>query len=56
MVDVTEYWMESRRCIDNVQFDFQGPNFIHPESAIKSRPSINSREKLRAMYPEFCKV
>ena len=25
MVDVTEEWMESMRCIDNVQFDFQGP-------------------------------
>ena len=34
MVDVTEEWMESMRCIDNVQFDFQGCNYIHPESDI----------------------
>ena len=52
VVDVTEEWMESMRCIDNVQFDFQGPNYIHPESDIKSRPSITSREQLRTMYPE----
>ena len=52
--DVTEEWMESMRCIDNVQFDFQGPNYIHPESDIKSRPSISSREQLREMYPECC--
>ena len=52
VVDVTEDWMESMRCIDNVQFDFHVPNCIHPESDIKSRPSMNSRELLRAMYPE----
>ena len=52
MVDVTEGWVESMRCIDSVQFDFQGPNYIHPESDIKSRPSISNREQLRAMYPE----
>ena len=52
MVDVSEDWMESLRCIDNVQFDFQGPNYIHQGSDIKSRPSINSREHLMAMYPE----
>ena len=44
--------MESIRCIDNVNFDFQGPNYIHPESDIKSIPSINSRQQQRAMYPE----
>ena len=52
VVDVTEKWMKSMRCIDNVQFDFQEPSCIHPESDIKSRPSISSREQLRAMYPE----
>ena len=31
VVDVTEEWMESMRCMDNVQFDSQGPNYIHPE-------------------------
>ena len=25
MIDVTEEWMESMKCIDNVQFDFMGP-------------------------------
>ena len=35
VVDVTEKWMESIRCIDSVQFDFQGPNYLHPESGIK---------------------
>ena len=52
MVDVTEEWMESMRCIDNVQFDFQGPNYMHPKIDIKSRPSVSSREQLRAMYPK----
>ena len=52
VVDVTEDLMESMRCIDNVQFNFQGPNSIHPESDIKSRPLINSKEELRAIYPE----
>ena len=52
VVYVTEEWMESMRCIDNVQFDFQGPNYIHQESNLKSRPSISSREQLKAMYPE----
>ena len=31
VVDVTEEWMESKRCIGNVQFDFQGPSYIHTE-------------------------
>ena len=53
MVGVNEEWMESMRYIDNVQFDFQGPNYIHPECDIRSRPSIRSREQLRAMYPEY---
>ena len=35
VVDVSDEWMESMRCKDNVQFDFQGPNYIHPESDIK---------------------
>ena len=52
VVDATEDWMESMRCIDSVQLVFQGPNYIHPESTMKSRPSINSREQLRVMYPE----
>ena len=52
VADVTEVWMESMTCIDNVSFDFQGTNCIHPESDIKSRPSISSIEQLRAMYPE----
>ena len=26
VADVTEEWMESMRHMDNVQFDFQGPN------------------------------
>ena len=30
VVDVTEEWLESMRYIENVQFDFQGPNYIHP--------------------------
>ena len=29
VVDGTEEWMKSMTCIDNVQFDFQGPNYIH---------------------------
>ena len=45
MVDVTEEWVESMRCIDNVQFHFQEPNYIHPKSVIKSRPSISSRKQ-----------
>ena len=52
VADVTEEWMDSMKCIDNVQFDFQGPNYIHPASGIKSRPSLSSRKQLRAMYPE----
>ena len=32
-----EEWMGSMRYTDNVQFDFQGPNYIHLESDIKSR-------------------
>ena len=44
VVDVTEEWMESMRCIGNVLYDFQGPSHIHQESGIKSRPSISSRE------------
>ena len=52
VVDVTEDWMELVRCIDNVHFHFQGSNHIHPEIDIKSWPSINSREQLRAMCPE----
>ena len=35
-----------------MQCDFQGPTFIHPESDIKSRTSISSRQQLREMYPE----
>ena len=50
VIDVTEEWMESMRCIDNVQFDFHGPNYIHPKSDIMSRPSISSREQLRAIF------
>ena len=53
MIDVTEDWMESMRWIDNVQFDFQGPKYVHPENDIKSRPSIKSREQLRAMYLKY---
>ena len=52
MVDVTEDWIESMRCIDIVPFDFQGPKYIHPETDIKARHPINSRVQLRAMYPE----
>ena len=40
VVDVTEEWMESMRCIDNVQFDFQVPNNIHPESDIQQDPQL----------------
>ena len=53
MVDVTEERMESMRCIYNVQFHFQGHNYIHSGSDIKSRHSISSREQLGAMYPEY---
>ena len=49
MVDVTEEWMESMRCIDNVQYDFQWLHYKDPESNIKSRPSISSREQLNAL-------
>ena len=35
--------------LTKVQFDFLGPTFIHPESDIKSRTSINSREHLRTV-------
>ena len=31
VVDVTEEWMESMRCIDNLQIDFQGPNYTSRE-------------------------
>ena len=44
--------MESMRCIDSVQVDFQEPTYIHLEIDIKTRPSISSRNQLRAMYPE----
>ena len=54
MTNVTEEWMEAMRCMDNVEFDFQVLSYIHPESDIKSRPSINSREQLREMYCECC--
>ena len=53
VVDVTEERMKSMKCIDNVHLDFQGPNYIHPESELKSRPSSSSREQLGAMYPEY---
>ena len=33
-------------------FIFQGPNYINAEGDIKSRPSISSRQQLRAMYPK----
>ena len=36
VVDVTEEWMESIRCIDNVQFDFQGPSGQDPHLAVPS--------------------
>ena len=39
VVDATEEWVESMRCIDNVQFDFQGPNYIHPESDMIKIPN-----------------
>ena len=52
MADATEDWMESIGCLDSVQFDFQVPNYMYPESDVKSRPSVNSREQLREMYPE----
>ena len=45
--------MESRRCIDNMyNLIFRGPTTIHPESDIKSRVSISTRQQLRAIYPE----
>ena len=31
VVDVTEDWMESMRCTDNVQFDFQVPTYTSRE-------------------------
>ena len=43
VVDVTEDWVQSMRYIDNVQFDFNKPNCIYPESDIKSRYSTNIR-------------
>ena len=39
--------------MNNVDLNnFQGPNFIHQESDLKSRPPIASKEMLKQMYPE----
>ena len=46
VVDVTKEWMESMRCIDNVQCDFQGPTIYiqrvtssqDPQLAVGSSP------------------
>ena len=39
--------------MNNVDLNnFQGPNYIHPESDLNSRPPIASKEMLKQMYPE----
>ena len=40
--------------VNNVELNnFQGPNYIHPESDLKSRPPIGSEEMLKQMYTEY---
>ena len=31
----------------------KGPRYIHPESDLQSRPTINSKADLQEMYPEY---
>ena len=55
IMDVTEEWLDTEN-IDSRNLNVQGPKYIHPDSDKRTRPPINSEEKLKEMYPECFQV
>ena len=51
IMDVTEEWVDTEN-IDSKNLNVQGPKYIHPDSDIRTRPPISSKEELKEMYPE----
>ena len=58
VIDITTGWHEEKdtKMYDsnnaNILSIVRGPRYIHPESDLLSRPTINSKADLKEMYPE----
>ena len=50
-MDFTLVWLDTEN-INSINMDVKGHKYVHPDSDIKSRPSVRSMEKLKEMYPK----
>ena len=55
IIDATEEWVNTEN-IDSKNLNVQGHKYIHPDSDIRTRSPISSKEELMEMYPECFQV